>query len=184
MCVISIKPFQCWISLWRSPDGQKKCASWYWDFLIFFNLFSSISMVACECLSDWQSNCVSFQSVSMWEKFIETNPSPNWWFGIRESPSKCPKHFRFRNYISLHTKNPVLVDVICISCSFAACNPSKKTWGWNFSRYPWHIVGKPLPPAQRHVLYGTAYAQRVIWEHQNPSESWQKAETIDVTWCK
>ena len=41
--------------------------------------------------------------------------------------------------------------------------------GWNFSRYPWRIVGTP-PPAQRNVLYGTAYAQRVIWEHQNPSD--------------
>eukprot|EP00438_Fugacium_kawagutii_P031850 Skav230346 [mRNA] locus=scaffold25:141106:142296:- [translate_table: standard] len=42
---------------------------------------------------------------------------------------------------------------------------------WNFSHYPWHFVkSSGIGTWRRDVLYGTAFAQKTIWEHQHPAD--------------
>ena len=59
------------------------------------------------------------------------------------------------------------------SCPYFAEDQALLISGWNMSRYPWHIVkyrSDGISPIKREVLYGTAFAQKAIWEHQHPAD--------------
>ncbi|CAL1173823.1 unnamed protein product [Cladocopium goreaui] len=59
------------------------------------------------------------------------------------------------------------------SCPYFAEDQALLISGWNLSRYPWHIVkyrSDRRSPIKGEVLYGTAFAQKTIWEHQHPAD--------------
>eukprot|EP00435_Cladocopium_sp_Y103_P056160 s363_g18.t2 len=58
------------------------------------------------------------------------------------------------------------------NCPYFAEDETLLSSGWNLSRYPWHIVKyrSSISPIKREVLYGTAFAQKTIWEHQHPAD--------------
>jgi len=57
------------------------------------------------------------------------------------------------------------------ACEYDKQDEELAQHGWDAEKYPWHVVGAGNLKGKRRlaVLYGTAYAQRLIWDHQNPA---------------
>ena len=55
------------------------------------------------------------------------------------------------------------------SCAAYRMDQELKRSGFDPVRYPWSIVRQGTTAGNPEVLYGTAYAQKVVWEHQHPA---------------
>ncbi|CAE7785558.1 FucT6 [Symbiodinium sp. CCMP2456] len=55
------------------------------------------------------------------------------------------------------------------SCAAYRMDQELKRSGFDPVRYPWSMVRQGTAVDRPEVLYGTAYAQKVLWEHQHPA---------------